>query len=66
MTKFNLSEYIIKKEIYENTEDKIRVGRVRTFIKKDTELIADYMSGKMTANEFWDERNSLAGKELSR
>ncbi len=39
---------------------------IKTLIKIDTKLIADYISGKISANELWNARIKLCGEELSR
>lgn len=58
---FNLSD-----EIWDEGEygEHIEVKDVKTFIKKDTHLIVDFVEGKINFYELLEKRKKLAGKKL--
>lgn len=39
---------------------------IKEFVRLEKELIADYMSEKITANEFWIEREKILGDKLTK
>ena len=66
MTEFNLSEKRCMQvsEITESYRWIYPEEDVKEFIRIDTQLIVDYMSEKINANEFWRERLKLMGEKL--
>lgn len=60
---FNLSEKIFDSQYYEEHQ-KLFVKDVKTFIKKDTELINQFACGNITLLELKQKREELAGGKL--
>ena len=61
---FNLSENIQGNGNW-GVEEWLKMKDVKEFIKKDSQLILDYVSGKIDINELWIERFKLIGEELT-